>query len=172
MFNLDMAQHCLVAECWCPVEDLDQIQAALVTGTVITWPVIWRYRVIYYFRSEVVQLYLLFSIVCTQRTLRPLISRLISLLKDSKTLLTPMVLPLTKKSTQVWRKDFLNILLCFAISLALYTIITFPFLFGVMFGDAGHGLIMALFALSMIIFEKRLMTSIASGDVGCQMGVV
>lgn len=41
-----------------------------------------------------------------------------------------------------------------------------------MFGDAGHGLIMALFALSMIIFEKRLMTSIASGDVGCQMGVV
>lgn len=34
MFNLDMAQHCLVAECWCPVEDLDNIQRALVTGTV------------------------------------------------------------------------------------------------------------------------------------------
>lgn len=34
MFNLDMAQHCLVAECWCPVEDLEEIQAALVRGTV------------------------------------------------------------------------------------------------------------------------------------------
>ena len=33
-FNLDMAQHCLVAECWCPVEDLDQIQGALMRGTV------------------------------------------------------------------------------------------------------------------------------------------
>ena len=34
MFNLDMAQHCLVAECWCPVEDLEEIQTALVRGTV------------------------------------------------------------------------------------------------------------------------------------------
>ena len=34
MFNLDMAQHCLVAECWCPVEDLEEIQNALVRGTV------------------------------------------------------------------------------------------------------------------------------------------
>lgn len=166
-----MAQHCLVAECWCPVEDLDQIQAALVTGTVITWPVIWRYQVMCYFRSEVVQLYLLFSIVCTQKTLRPLISRLISLLKDSKTLLMPMVLPLTKKSTQVRRKTFW-IFYNVCHFLALYTIITFPFLFAVMFGDAGHGLIMALFALTLIIFEKRLLNSKATGDVGCQMSVL
>ena len=34
MFNLDMAQHCLVAECWCPVEDLDEIRAGLVRGSV------------------------------------------------------------------------------------------------------------------------------------------
>lgn len=56
--------------------------------------------------------------------------------------------------------------------LALYTIITFPFLFAVMFGDAGHGLLMALFALAMIIFEKRLLSSKATGDVGCQMSVL
>lgn len=34
MFNLDVTQRCLIAECWCPVEDLDKIQLALTTGTV------------------------------------------------------------------------------------------------------------------------------------------
>ena len=34
MFNLDVTQRCLIAECWCPVEDLDQIQQALTSGTV------------------------------------------------------------------------------------------------------------------------------------------
>ncbi len=34
MFNLDVTQRCLIAECWCPVEDLDEIQRALMKGTV------------------------------------------------------------------------------------------------------------------------------------------
>lgn len=40
---------------------------------------------------------------------------------------------------------------------AVFTIITFPFLFGVMFGDAGHGVIMFCFALWCIMKEKQLM---------------
>ncbi|XP_054852176.1 V-type proton ATPase 116 kDa subunit a 2 isoform X3 [Eublepharis macularius] len=38
---------------------------------------------------------------------------------------------------------------------ALFTIITFPFIFAIMFGDCGHGFLMFLFALLMVVFEKH-----------------
>eukprot|EP01083_Nonionella_stella_P013313 37490_1 len=37
-----------------------------------------------------------------------------------------------------------------------FFIITFPFLFGVMFGDVGHGSIMTVFAVILILFWKQL----------------
>ena len=49
---------------------------------------------------------------------------------------------------------------------APYAIITFPFLFGVMFGDMGHGLMMLIFASVLIIFEKKLAKTKAGGEVG------
>lgn len=54
--------------------------------------------------------------------------------------------------------------------LAPYTIITFPFLFAVMFGDAGHGFIMALFALTMVRFEKYLDKHEVGGEVRKSIG--
>ena len=39
---------------------------------------------------------------------------------------------------------------------AVYTIATFPFLFAVMFGDAGHGVIMLAFALFLVFKEDSL----------------
>ena len=39
---------------------------------------------------------------------------------------------------------------------ALFTIVTFPFLFGVMYADMGHGALVALFGLALILMEKKL----------------
>lgn len=48
---------------------------------------------------------------------------------------------------------------------ALYTIITFPFLFGIMFGDLGHGIIMALFGAWMVIWEKSLSAKKSNNEI-------
>ncbi|XP_071535603.1 V-type proton ATPase 116 kDa subunit a 1-like isoform X2 [Panulirus ornatus] len=48
---------------------------------------------------------------------------------------------------------------------ALYTTTTFPFLFAVMFGDAGHGLIMLTFSAWMVLREKALIAAKMSGEI-------
>lgn len=39
---------------------------------------------------------------------------------------------------------------------ACFSVVTFPFLFGVMFGDIGHGLLLILFASYIFIFERNI----------------
>lgn len=45
---------------------------------------------------------------------------------------------------------------------SVYTVITFPFLFAVMFGDWGHGICLLLGALVLIARESKLSTQVCS----------
>jgi V-type H+-transporting ATPase subunit a len=43
---------------------------------------------------------------------------------------------------------------------AFFTVITFPFLFGVMFGDIGHGMILFGFGIYMVFWKETIQNSI------------
>lgn len=48
---------------------------------------------------------------------------------------------------------------------APYTIITFPFLFAVMFGDCGHGMVMLMAALWMVLNERHLLAQRSTNEI-------
>lgn len=81
-----------------------------------------------------------------------------SIINEIKTNKTPPTYQKTNKFTE----GFQTIINAYGtakyqeVNPSLPTIVTFPFLFAVMFGDLGHGFIMLCAALAMIYWEKKL----------------
>uniref|UniRef100_A0A673ZQ16 V-type proton ATPase subunit a n=1 Tax=Salmo trutta TaxID=8032 RepID=A0A673ZQ16_SALTR len=80
--------------------------------------------------------------------------------------------PPTFNKTNKFTSGFQNIVDAYGIgnyremNPAPYTIITFPFLFAVMFGDLGHGVLMTCAALYLVLRESRLVAQKNDNEVG------
>ncbi|XP_068023167.1 V-type proton ATPase 116 kDa subunit a 1 isoform X7 [Melanerpes formicivorus] len=79
--------------------------------------------------------------------------------------------PPTYNKTNKFTSGFQNIVDAYGIGTyreinpAPYTIITFPFLFAVMFGDFGHGVLMTLIALWMVLRESRILSQKSDNEM-------
>ncbi|XP_040923252.1 V-type proton ATPase 116 kDa subunit a isoform X9 [Toxotes jaculatrix] len=79
--------------------------------------------------------------------------------------------PPTFNKTNKFTSGFQNIVDAYGIgnyreiNPAPYTIITFPFLFAVMFGDMGHGVLMTCAALYLVIRESRLLAQKSDNEM-------
>ncbi|XP_061856582.1 V-type proton ATPase 116 kDa subunit a 3 [Colius striatus] len=129
--SFDVTQKCLIAEVWCPVRDLAQVQEALRQGS---------------YKSGS-------SVECfVQRV---------------PSSLSPPTLIRTNKFTAGFQSivDAYGVASYQEVNPAPYAIITFPFIFAIMFGDVGHGLLMFLFALWMVVYENSPSLKQASNEI-------
>ncbi|XP_025422507.1 V-type proton ATPase 116 kDa subunit a isoform X3 [Sipha flava] len=131
LFNLDVTQKCLIAECWVPLLDIETIQLALRRGTE---------------RSG--------------SSVPPILNRM-------DTFEDPPTYNRTNKFTSAFQNlvDAYGIASYREINPTPYTIISFPFLFAVMFGDLGHGGLMFLFAAFLVLREKQLAAKKSDNEV-------
>lgn len=130
-FNIDVTRKALIAECWCPVRSLPDIQAALREGTE---------------RSG---------------------TDVPAILNRIKTKQSPPTYHITNKFTDGFQNivDAYGVANYREVNPGPFTIITFPFLFAVMFGDLGHGILMSLIAFFLIYKEKSLANFKAGGEI-------
>jgi len=145
LFGYDSGRKTLLAEGWCPTRDIATIQLALRHATVSFYPSSPSHLLIFVFQEE------------SGTNMPPI-------LRELPTNKTPPTYHRTNKFTEGFQAimDSYGIATYEEVNPGLFAVVTFPFLFGVMFGDIGHGFLTFIFALGMIVFERK----IARADFG------
>ncbi|GJJ12217.1 hypothetical protein Clacol_006458 [Clathrus columnatus] len=129
LFNYDARRKTLIAEGWCPTRDIVAIQLALRHATPLT-----------YLKEE------------SGASVPPILQVLTTNQK-------PPTYHRTNKFTEGYQTliDSYGIATYQEVNPGLFAVVTFPFLFAVMFGDIGHGFIVLMAALYMIYNERKFM---------------
>eukprot|EP01127_Copromyxa_protea_P024071 TRINITY_DN9314_c0_g1_i1.p1 TRINITY_DN9314_c0_g1~~TRINITY_DN9314_c0_g1_i1.p1 ORF type:complete len:878 (-),score=144.34 TRINITY_DN9314_c0_g1_i1:15-2459(-) len=119
--NYDKGRKCMIAECWCPQSQIEELQDALEQGRLKSG----------------------------------------GLVPSVLSIIPTTVVPPTYFKTNKFTEAFQGMVNSYGtaryqeINPAVFTIVTFPFEFGIMFGDVGHGFMLFVIALYLLYEERQ-----------------